>query len=105
MKIQTARESFRNSNKKLRRARRLYVLFVRKNITNTMQLEFYARRMRDSGLYATDQVRDITFAILRTMWRLDGGRSEPYPNPNDWHRWAHRNGWDIAHRAKVEAIA
>lgn len=106
--ITKQRESFTLAGKKLRRARHLYVLFARKGITNTMQLTFAAKRMRQAGLYANPELRsvhDITYAIIRRLWKLDGGTDSPYPNPNDWHRWCVRNGWDIAHRCKVEMSA
>jgi hypothetical protein len=108
MKITAARTHFNLSNKKLRRARRLYVLFARKGITNTMQLHYAAKRMRRAGLYANPQlnsVRDVAYSILRMMWKLDGGTDRPWPNPNCWFQWAERNGWDIPHRCKVETAA
>lgn len=107
--IAQTRKSFKDSNQKLRRARHLYVLFTRKAITNTMMLEYCARRMRRSGLYANPQLnstRDITYSILRTMWKMDGGTDYNWPNdPRNWSNWANRNGWDIVHRCKVEATA
>lgn len=109
MKIADARTNFRFSNKTLRRARRLYVALVRKTITNTMQLEFCARRMRDAGLYAkqvSKSVHNITFAILRIMWKLDGGSDVGWPNnPNCWFRWAERNDWHIPTRTKIAVNA
>lgn len=107
-KIKTAREAFTLNSKKLRRARHIYVLFARKGITNTMQLNYAAKRMRKFGLYANPElksVHDVTYSILRHMWKIDGGCSRPWPNPNDWSHWAERNGWDIAHRCRISEVA
>lgn len=109
MSIADQRSAFKFAGKKLRRARHIYVLFARKGITNTMQLHYAAKRMRKAGLYANPElnsVHDITYAILRRMWKLDGGTDENWPHdPRNWFNWAARNGWDIAHRRKIEATA
>jgi len=77
----------------LRRARRLYILFCRHQLTTTEKLNFCARRMLDSGLYANaTPLRQVRSSILRSKWRLECGR--------EWHRWMADNGWSYYHFEK-----
>jgi len=69
-----SRRSFTWSNKKLRRARRLYALFIRNacefDELGTMH-EYCARRAKEAGLYApTTFVRDIAWSFKRKHWKM-----------------------------------
>lgn len=103
------RSIFELSNKKLRRARRLYIFLCRNSVKTTIDLHRVAKAMAKTGLYADNRSdRDVKFAILRYLWKFDGGHDRPWPNPMCWHEWCNRTGWDIAHRCRdprMEAVA
>lgn len=82
------RASMREQNRILRRARRLYILICRRELTTSEKLNFCARRMLDAGLYANaTPLRGVRYSILRAKWKLEVGR--------DWHRWIRDNGWSF----------
>lgn len=88
MKVSTTRTSHQASGNKLRRARHLFIFFQRNHLKTQKQLWNLATVMRANGLYAPiTGLKDVRFAILRALWRLEGGRY------GSWHRWLNDRGW------------
>lgn len=103
--VERNRATYEASGKKLRRARRIFVFFQRNYIVTTIDLHRMAMAMLDHKLYAATDPRSAKYAILRYLWKFDGGHDRPWPNPEDWHHWCRSKGWNVAHRCKEEAAA
>lgn len=89
-KVRIHRTLYTQSGKKLRRARHLFVFFNRNNITTNQQLMAVANFMRDKGLYVKKKSdKDTRFAILRMLWKIEGGTY------GTWHKWLDRKGWNF----------
>lgn len=82
-------------NARLRRARRLYVFFMRYrlNIYRDDVLDYMADRMRERGLYSckTDD-RSVRQSILGHLCKVEVKRYRR--GSFDWHNWLDANGWD-----------
>ncbi len=90
-----ARAVFTKSGRHLRRARRLYIRFVRHAINtdptaNTLNL--CASHMKEAGLYAElASFKDIRHGILRQLFKFE---KDLYPGWDGWFRWTNTHGWE-----------
>lgn len=94
MNVGRERQQFRASNKRLRRARRLYVYFLRHNILRNGgdYLNKVAQRMQERGLFGpTSSQRDIRFSIARYLWWIQKKEKAPYGL--GWYQWCAANYW------------
>ena len=88
--IKQIRLENRTTNQRLRRARRLYIFLNRKHIQTHIDLTRVGKAMQDAGLYSTTTpVKDLKFAVLRMLWRIEGGTYET------WHNWRDEKGWSL----------
>jgi len=99
MIIPQARKQLDLSQKKLRRARRLYASLIRHEIKRNPEIVFIcAQRAIARGLYSPRaSIKDGAFSILRAVYKAD-----KHP---DWDRWQEENGlqgiwWNMGHRQR-----
>jgi len=89
------RQQHRSLNKRFRRARRLYVYFMRHriNIYRDDVLDFMQERMQERGVYsAKSDPRGIRQSILTYLYHAETARgSLGFP----WHSWLMEKAWDI----------
>ena len=82
-------------NSRMRRARRMYVYFMRHRINAYRDdaLDFMEDRMHERGLYAekTD-VRSVRQSILSYLYKIETG-NKGYNS--GWYEWLMQRGWDI----------
>lgn len=88
-------------NSRLRRARRMYVYFMRHRINAYRNdvLDFMEERMHERGLYAekTD-ARSVRQSIISYLYKIETG-NKGYSTANykdiSWWGWLMRQSWDI----------
>lgn len=82
--------------KKLRRARRLYIRIIRPAVMldrTGKNLKALAKRMKATGLYSMlGHEGNIQMRILQTIYAIDMAGCES-SRVIGFHDWVHRNGW------------
>lgn len=96
MEIQTARRQFTSDSFRLRRARRLYLSLIYKDVLKSPDLIYIcAQRAVARGLYSHKTgYRDVVFLMARGVFKFscyDGG----WCWHRDWHKWKKENHVDL----------
>lgn len=86
--MKTIRECYRTSGIKLRRARKLYIFFIRHEVKRSPDMYWiYAQRAKSRGLYAeTTQIKDVCFSLVRGVYKLDHNIAR-----QGWFGWQREN--------------
>lgn len=93
--VAESRRDFTRSNKKLRRARNLYVFFLRHHIQCREDVNDIATIMLAEGLYApTCSKRDVEYAIIRKLYRFSGlDNTRRGHILESWWGWLQKYSW------------
>lgn len=111
--IISTRNSFKHSHKKLKRARWLYALFIRRDVEGDetgILLEVAAKRACEAGLFAksacqTSDYRMARYCFLRKFQKLHHPR---YHDRFGWSHYLNEHNWEcgpFTRKQKVEAAA
>ena len=95
--MKAIRDSFRQSSKKLRRARKLYGFLCSKLINKHAQAAIpLAIRAKEFGLYSENTgVDHVIFSLCRYAYKHSSYRSG---NFSDWHKWIRNHDTEIDNR-------
>lgn len=96
-KIRALRNVNRYSNKRLRRARRLFIYLNRHYLREGWDLTRMTKIMHQHGLYAMNNVKDNGFSILRHLFKM----YRQNEGTLNWHEWMKCEGWDYPWRSNM----
>lgn len=103
MRIKELSDEYYTLRKKMKRARRLYVLICKRAIETEKSIALHraALKAMEIGLWRTIYINDVKYAILRLMCAIDHGKGAVHDHGRnmvwwDWcneHKWGNYGGW------------